>query len=117
MSTQGHTQDHNNIAVDTESSKFRTFNSNNNVGTSSSSKADKPRNDKLEQADIVDGIASYLCRKFNSPESHAFYCKAAWRMSPAELYTLAEYAMSKATKTPARYFGWLVTYKLHKLGK
>ncbi len=72
---------------------------------------------RYDRADTVNLIANNLCKKFDSPESHAFYCKAAWHMSPAELYALAEYATAKAAKTPARYFGWLVTQKLRKLAE
>lgn len=73
-------------------------------------------NIRLDRADTVDLIANDLVKKFDNPEGRRFYCKAAWRLAPAELYNAAELAF-KYGETPAKYFSWLITKKLRKLAK
>lgn len=73
-------------------------------------------NIRLDRADTVDLIANDLVKKFDNPEGRRFYCKAAWKLAPAELYNAAELAF-KYGETPAKYFSWLITKKLRKLAK
>lgn len=53
-----------------------------------------------------DRIADILCDQLGNREYRAFYCKVAYRLSEAQIWSSLETA--KKGKHPARYFTWLV---------
>ena len=58
-----------------------------------------------KKAKQVDYIADELVKRFNSPQSRAFYCKAAWKLSEATIWNNVEQA-SKG-RSPASLFNYL----------
>lgn len=53
-----------------------------------------------------DRIADKLCEQLGNREYRAFYCKVAYQLSEAQIWSSLETA--KKGKHPARYFTWLV---------
>lgn len=60
---------------------------------------------KYQKAKTVDLIADQLVERFNSPQSRAFYCKAAWKLSEATIWNNVEQA--NKGKNPANLFNYL----------
>jgi hypothetical protein len=60
---------------------------------------------KYQKAKTVDLIADQLVERFKSPQSRAFYCKAAWKLSEATILNNVEQA--NKGKSPASLFNYL----------
>ena len=66
------------------------------------------------KATRVDNIANHLVRKFNAPNSRAFFCKCAWKMSEDQIWTIYEQAHKAGIKSPLKYFIAMCSIKLNK---
>jgi hypothetical protein len=62
-------------------------------------------NDKYELTKRVEAIAYRLCEKLGSPTSFEFYCKVAYKMSEARIWS--NYEKAQRGRNPARLFTWL----------
>lgn len=65
----------------------------------------KTNNDNDIDRRNVDRIADRLVEKFGSPQSREFYCKVAWKLSEAQIWS--NYEKSLRGKSPAALFNWL----------
>lgn len=52
----------------------------------------------------VDRIANHLVKRFGAPNSRAFFCKCAWKMSEDEIWTVYEKAHAPKVRFPLKYF-------------
>lgn len=57
-------------------------------------------------------IADRLVESFNAPSDHAYFCKLAWRLPEAAIWTAVEAA--KTGRQPLRLFTWLTSRELAK---
>lgn len=61
-----------------------------------------PRIPRKTQAE-TDRVAQYLVDKFQSPQHHDFFCKAAWALNDAAIHSLVEKSFAVA-RIPRAYF-------------
>lgn len=62
-------------------------------------------NDKYARAKRVEEIADQLVEKFKSTEYRGFFCKVAWKLSEARIWSNYEQAIKG--KQPGRLFSYL----------
>lgn len=60
----------------------------------------------LIKVDAADAIADKLCKELGNNQYRTFYCKVAYKLSEAEIWSSLE--LAKTGNNPARYFTWLV---------
>lgn len=56
--------------------------------------------------DKADTIADKLCERLGNYQYRAFYCKVAYQLSEAQIWTSLEIALTG--DNPAKYFTWLI---------
>lgn len=61
--------------------------------------------ERYRKSKSVDLTAQDLVNKLGNPEGYKFYCKVAWRLPPAVIYTNLEQAMKG--RSPVRLFTYL----------
>lgn len=62
-------------------------------------------NDKYERSRKVENIADALVEKLGNPGGRQFYCKVAWKLSEARIWSNVEQAL--VGRQPARLFTYL----------
>lgn len=60
--------------------------------------------EKSERVAVVDGIAERLVRKFNAPQSRAFFQKCGWHLSQAFIESTVEASNRPQIHAPLKYF-------------
>lgn len=53
----------------------------------------------------VDFIAQKLVTELNNPDARIFYCKVAWKLPEAKIWSNLE--LAKKGRSPQKYFSWL----------
>lgn len=62
---------------------------------------------KYERSKQVEGIAQKLVEKFGTSSWFPFYCKVAYKLSEAQIWSFCEQANGKKVRNPAKLFYYL----------
>lgn len=85
--------------------KISTMLNNDNVVSKRNYNDNVTMNNDIER-NQQDLIADKLCDQLGNHQYRAFYCKVAYKLSEAQIWSCLETA--KKGKQPAKYFTWLV---------
>lgn len=69
------------------------------------------KNNVIVNESEVNLIASKLSDKLNNPNGRLFYCKVAWQLPEAQIWSNLELALTG--RDPKRYFSWLCKRELN----
>ena len=57
-----------------------------------------------QRAKQVDYIADQLVKRYNAPNSRAFFCKCAWQLSESMIWSIVGCSEKPNIKSPIKYF-------------